>query len=732
MSFLASARSDFYLGAFSASTYFPQVTSPNGIISYSYALPGWSSSSSSYTVVAEIAGVRTYASSLVVALTTVSFQSGVITFQASLSSSPPIEELLITYIVFSTSSPIQFSSININSGSTLPYQFYGMDRVESGYSAIVAYGFSSATQSGVTCVGSTCPASCITSQMCLSYSGTLSGTTCYLCANGQVVSNGACVYPTTTCGTNQYYNGTNCVCIPNYVMVAGVCYYSCGVNAVVMNSQCQCLPGYSFSNVYNQCRQTVTITCGTNFVVSNGVCVCPSPFGRINNLCTTCPSNSYISNQGYCTCLPGYSMNPTTLDCSLTCWDNAYRNTLGQCVCIDGYYNQGSTCIPQGTCSGGLVWNGTACVCPSGQVLDSITNQCTYCNIVGRQVVNGSCVCASNYYPTSTGCSPCPAHSHYNATQGTCSCDTNYTISNGLCVAITYCPFDSFWNATAQRCQCNTAGQYVIDGYCQVCPPYSNWNGSACVCSSGYYLSGSSCVRSCVNGTWNGVTCVCWNGYYIIGGTCQHCDINSHYDNTRFTCLCNDGYFGTWNQCSACDSSCATCSGPGYNQCTSCRTGYNLNNGFCVQICSAGQFLNSTNQCQSCHTSCATCSGAASNQCTSCPSGSTLTNGFCIPTCSAGQFLNSTNQCQSCHTSCATCSGAASNQCTSCPSGTTLTNGVCAVTCTSGQFLNSSNQCQPCLSNCAVCSTATTCTQCATGFTPNTVNNAGTVITSCS
>jgi hypothetical protein len=51
VSFLASARSDFFLGAFSASTYFPQSTSQNGIISYSQSLPGWSSSSSSYTVV---------------------------------------------------------------------------------------------------------------------------------------------------------------------------------------------------------------------------------------------------------------------------------------------------------------------------------------------------------------------------------------------------------------------------------------------------------------------------------------------------------------------------------------------------------------------------------------------------------------------------------------------------------------------------------------------------------
>ncbi len=117
-------------------------------------------------------------------LISVSFLNGVVTFQASLSSSPPIESLVITYIVFANSSPIQFSVININSGSTLPYQFYGLDRVESGSSIVMAYGFSSSTQSGVTCVGSRCPSTCLTSQTCLSYSGTITGTTCFLCGSG--------------------------------------------------------------------------------------------------------------------------------------------------------------------------------------------------------------------------------------------------------------------------------------------------------------------------------------------------------------------------------------------------------------------------------------------------------------------------------------------------------------------------------------------------------------------
>jgi hypothetical protein len=162
-----------------------------------------------------------------------------------------------------------------------------------------------------------------------------------------------------------------------------VCYLSCGPNAYVFNSQCQCIPGFVYSNSAAQCIQQTTIQCGQNFIVSNGVCVCPAPLGRINNLCLACPGNSYINSTGYCTCIPGYDLNPNTLTCALSCFPNALRNELGQCVCINGFYNQGNQCIPQGTCSGGLVWNGTNCTCPAGQVRDSIAGNCTYCNVLG-------------------------------------------------------------------------------------------------------------------------------------------------------------------------------------------------------------------------------------------------------------------------------------------------------------------------------------------------------------
>lgn len=351
----------------------------------------------------------------------------------------------------------------------------------------------------------------------------------------------------------------------------------------------------------------------------------------MNSQCVLCPLNSYVDPSGNCTCLPGYSLNPNTRTCEIACFANAYRNSLGQCVCINGFYNQGNLCIPQGSCQDGYVWNGTNCTCQQGMVIDSITNNCTYCNTPDRAVTDGKCGCSATHYPTNTGCSPCIANSAYNATAKTCLCISNYAMSNGQCVLSVNCPFMSYWNAALQKCTCNFTGQYVIDGYCQSCQMNSAYNGSACVCNSGYLMSGGLCIQNCTaNQTWNGMLCQCKTGYFIIGGTCMLCDVNSYYSNTQFTCVCNNGYFGTWSQCSKCDSSCATCSGPGSNQCLTCSSSAVFNNGFCKVTCTPGTYANSLNQCSSCDSSCFTCSGPGNNLCTSCSSGLTLTNGYCI------------------------------------------------------------------------------------------------------
>jgi hypothetical protein len=57
--------------------------------------------------------------------------------------------------------------------------------------------------------------------------------------------------------------------------------------------------------------------------------------------------------------------------------------------------------------------------------------------------------------------------------------------------------------------------------------------------------------------------------------------------------------------------------------------------------------------------------------------------------------------------------------------------GVCQPLCQVGFFVNPSGLCTACIPNCNICYTASTCTTCASGYTPNSVNNEGNIITSC-
>lgn len=204
-----------------------------------------------------MAGVKTAASNFVISLVAVSLNAvtGTLTTSISLSSNPFIESIVITYIIFEKTSPITFSPFAVISGSSAPYQFIGIDQIASGSTTLSGYGFSTATSgNGISCVGAGCPANCVTLQVCQAYSGTLNSnaTSCLICGAGQTALNGQCITP-TNCGSNQYYNGTACVCFNGYLMVNNICYISCGLNAYVINSQCSCIPGYTYSPSVNQC-----------------------------------------------------------------------------------------------------------------------------------------------------------------------------------------------------------------------------------------------------------------------------------------------------------------------------------------------------------------------------------------------------------------------------------------------------------------------------------------------
>jgi hypothetical protein len=632
--YLVSSRSDFYLGTFSAGIshcsldiYLLQKYAPGSSISIPYTLSGWTASQQAFTAVAQISGLRTTATIYTIILGSVSFNAanGQLIAQLNLNSTPPIESISITYIVFQNSAPFGFSSFNAMVGSSATYQFIGITQLNSSAgSSYAGSGFISqaATQGQLSCIGGNCPGLCITSQNCLAYSGQISGANCLLCGQGQIAANGGCqAYNPVTCGFNQYYNGTACTCYQGYLLVNSVCYQGCGTNAYIINSQCQCIPGYILSLITYTCVQQTVPTCGQNFVLINNVCTCKSGFGMINNLCLACPANSYVAANGNCVCNSGLTLSSNTLSCVAACYPNSYQNSVGQCICNSGYYNTGTSCILQPNCINGQIWNSgsNSCSCPQGMINDSITNQCSYCNTADRMVSAGICVCSPSYYPTSIGCSPCPTHSLYNITAAACICVTGYNMQNGVCVQNINCPLNSNWNAITLQCDCTYFQNYVINGYCQQCPLNSKWNGTACACLAGFVSTGTLCV--CPYGQlWNGIACVCGTNKYFINNACTFCDANSVYNSTLQNCICKNGWFGNYAHCTKCDSSCATCSGASANNCLSCPSGTTLTSGSCLTSCNPnGQYIDANNICQNCMSNCVLCSSGSS--CNTCASG---------------------------------------------------------------------------------------------------------------
>ena len=175
-----------------------------------------------------------------------------------------------------------------------------------------------------------------------------------------------------------------------------------------------------------------------------------------------------------------------------------------------------------------------------------------------------------------------------------------------------------------------------------------------------------------------------------------------------------------------CHSSCATCSGPNSDQCTSCVIG-TLSGSTCPTACSnncglcklgstteciscdqssPNKYLMSTSKqcvycdqpgqvirgldCLPCGSNCDTCSSAAPNQCITCLSGyvrtGILTYIACGPNCHA-------------------CSQDITTSCTSCKTLYNLypdnTCGTCNTN--NGQYLDSSQICRSCISNCLRC-----------------------------
>lgn len=159
-----------------------------------------------------------------------------------------------------------------------------------------------------------------------------------------------------------------------------------------------------------------------------------------------------------------------------------------------------------------------------------------------------------------------------------------------------------------------------------------------------------------------------------------------------------------------CDVGCQKCSNTNPSTCITCLQGYSLQ---------------STNICVPCQSPCKTCAASNPSSCLSCYNNAFLGNSTCL------QCAASSN--------CLTCSQTNTSQCLTCPFGFSLNSGnicvfgcpnnclscssasVCTM-CVEGYSPNSQGVCLPCLSNCRGCSSQANgvCVSCGQGFFVNT------------
>uniref|UniRef100_A0A3Q3MWA6 Proprotein convertase subtilisin/kexin type 5b n=1 Tax=Mastacembelus armatus TaxID=205130 RepID=A0A3Q3MWA6_9TELE len=177
----------------------------------------------------------------------------------------------------------------------------------------------------------------------------------------------------------------------------------------------------------------------------------------------------------------------------------------------------------------------------------------------------------------------------------------------------------------------------------------------------------------------------------------HHCINCLHYflkfkNNTRM-CVseCPSGFFrDDRKRCKKCSSLCETCVGSRSDQCTTCRTGFHLNEGSntCVANCADGFYLDhDSNICRRCPENCKKCT--TSNICTECKPGMSLQGNKCQMTCDVGTYYNGHRRtCEPCHRACATCAGIGIEACTRCADGYMLEDWRCVSTCSTGYYLS--------------------------------------------
>ncbi|KAF8898212.1 insulin-like growth factor binding protein [Gymnopilus junonius] len=404
--------------------------------------------------------------------------------------------------------------------------------------------------------------------------------------------------------------------------------------------------------------------CSGNGVCSaSGTCTCPTGFtgssceacaeGFFGPTCQPCPTgcgscDQGISGSGRCL-TPNVINAPSTCDCL-----NGECGANGQCTCNPGWTTSS---------------NGTACAqCAPGFFLTS-TGDCQVCQLGCSQCSDGTGECVSckqgftQNANDKTKCDPLPS----STSSGTVCPDGSFSAGAQCSPCSPSCR--TCTGPSSNQCILCAQGTYLFNSNCISADTNGVCQGTNGMIADNNKNECDTCGAKCtsckipnfsVASTVDQLQCTgCLPGFVLSGGKC----IDS----------CPSGTFLSPQDnltCTACSSSCGTCAGSA-DFCLTCASGQLASSGQCVSACPSNTF-SSSGSCLKCHPDCATCSGPSFNQCSSCPSElPVLTNGRCLPTCAKTQFFDkTTSSCQACDSSCSSCSGSGSSSCLACSSTT--------------------------------------------------------------
>ncbi|XP_078423427.1 proprotein convertase subtilisin/kexin type 5b isoform X2 [Cetorhinus maximus] len=495
---------------------------------------------------------------------------------------------------------------------------------------------------------------------------------------------------------------------------------------------------------------------------------CPSGYNLEGGVCvvgTVCKDGEYIDDAGNCLTCHFYCdkcSGPSKDDC-ITCVAPRFFDD-GHCVinCSTDKFGMNGQCYPCHhtckRCTGGEPNDCTSCDkdkfgnnryffkdecsedCPTShypaadKICRPCSSNCEVC-INDRQCVK----CSSGYYPKHEGCQQlqCGEGEIMDPDYGDCmqcgegcekcilddprkctSCKGGYYIFHHRCYET--CPAKTYKNDDTLKCQ--VCHENCIDCDEEQC----YW------CETGSFLSETECVKTCLSGYYgnedNAVCDICHpTCETCLGPSFNDCDLckNDHVLQDGMCILnssapCKDGSY--WNveekSCLLCSDLCKTCTGDGWNECTSCHSGLYLNGEICVNNCPKQTFASSINEkCEQCEEGCEICSGNKNN-CQQCITVQQrplyLHLGKCISECPLGYFISTNNTCAKCDDACESCEATPTN-CQSCIKPYLLDKNSCQIRCSRKHYADPEGFCKRCPANCEACNEYT-CTECSRYF----------------